>query len=143
MYLSIELQSFAVYVLATLYKNSNSSTNAGLKYFLLGGLSSCFILFGSGLIYAFTGLTNLESIYSLLSVSETNEIISNNFSTSFLYTIPNNVGGVLNMDKSGIMGGIFLGIIFIVVGFFFKIASAPLHNWSPDVYDDTPTIVTI
>jgi NADH-ubiquinone oxidoreductase chain 2 len=115
MYLSIELQSFGLYVLATLYRNSESSTSAGLKYFLLGGLSSCIILLGSGLVYAYTGLTNFESIYSLISVSEINNIIQ----------------------------GLSLGLILIIVGFLFKIAAAPLHNWSPDVYDDTPTIVTI
>lgn len=115
MYLSIELQSFGVYVLTTLYRDSESSTRAGLKYFLLGGLSSCLILLGSGLIYAFTGLTNFESIYSLISVSDVNNIIQ----------------------------GLSLGLILIIIGFLFKIAAAPLHNWSPDVYDETPTIVTI
>jgi NADH-ubiquinone oxidoreductase chain 2 len=68
MYLSIELQSFALYLLASLYRESESVTSAGLKYFLLGGLSSCFILLGAGLIYAYTGLTNLEALYSLFSV---------------------------------------------------------------------------
>jgi NADH-ubiquinone oxidoreductase chain 2 len=72
MYLSIELQSFALYVLATLYKNSESSTAAGLKYFLLGGLSSSIILLGSGLIYSYSGLTDLELISSL------NNILYNN-----------------------------------------------------------------
>jgi NADH-ubiquinone oxidoreductase chain 2 len=115
MYLSIELQSFGLYILSTLYRDSESSTSAGLKYFLLGGLSSCLILLGAGLIYAFTGLTNFESIYSLISVSEVNYIIQ----------------------------GLSLGLVLIIVGFLFKIAAAPLHNWSPDVYDDTPTIVTI
>jgi NADH-ubiquinone oxidoreductase chain 2 len=115
MYLSIELQSFGVYILSTLYRNSESATSAGLKYFLLGSLSSCFILLGSGLIYTFTGLTNFESIYSLLSVSNNNSIVQ----------------------------GFTLGFIFIFVGFLFKISAAPLHNWSPDVYDDSPTIVTI
>jgi|ERR1700733_2621738 len=115
MYLSIELQSFGLYVLSTLYRDSESSTSAGLKYFLLGGLSSCLILLGAGLIYAFTGLTQFESIYSLISVSEINYIIQ----------------------------GLSLGLIIIIIGFLFKIAAAPLHNWSPDVYDDTPTIVTI
>ncbi len=115
MYLSIELQSFGLYILSTLYRDSESSTSAGLKYFLLGGLSSCLILLGSGLIYAYTGLTNFESIYSLISVSEINYIIQ----------------------------GLSLGLVIIIVGFLFKIAAAPLHNWSPDVYDDTPTIVTI
>jgi NADH-ubiquinone oxidoreductase chain 2 len=121
MYLSIELQSFAVYVLATLYKNSENSTSAGLKYFLLGGLSSCFILFGSGLIYGYTGLTNFESIYSLMSVSEINNVISSNINSSLINSDILSLGG----------GGFFLGIIFIIVGFLFKIAAAPLHNWSP------------
>nr|WLF85173.1 NADH dehydrogenase subunit 2 [Amanita phalloides] len=115
MYLSIELQSFGLYILSTLYRESESSTSAGLKYFLLGGLSSCIILLGSGLIYAYTGLTNFDSIYSLISISEYNQILQ----------------------------GLSLGLILILVGFLFKIAAAPLHNWSPDVYDDTPTIVTI
>ncbi len=117
MYLSIELQSFAVYILSTIYRNSESATSAGLKYFLLGSLASCFILLGSGLIYTFTGLTNLESIYNLISVTEA---LSNNINQ-----------------------GIALGFIFILAGFLLKIAAAPLHNWAPDVYDESPTIVTI
>lgn len=115
MYLSIELQSFGVYILSTLYRDSESSTSAGLKYFLLGGLSSCIILLGSALIYSYTGLTNFESIYSLVSVSYSNQIIH----------------------------GLTLGFILILIGLLFKIAAAPLHNWAPDVYDDSPTIVTI
>jgi NADH-ubiquinone oxidoreductase chain 2 len=115
MYLSIELQSFGVYILATLYRDSESATSAGLKYFLLGGLSSCIILLGASIIYTYTGLTNFESIYSLISVSDNNNIIQ----------------------------GFSLGLIFIIIGFLFKIAAAPLHNWAPDVYDDSPTIVTI
>ena len=58
-YLSLELQSFGLYILSTLYRNSETSTNAGLKYFLLGGLSSCIILLGTGIIYAYTGVTSL------------------------------------------------------------------------------------
>ena len=123
MYLSIELQSFGLYVLSTLYRESDSSTNAGLKYFLLGGLSSGFILLGSGLIYAFTGLTQFESIYSLISA---------------LSSTMTPVSGI-----NSIILGLFLGVILIIIGFLFKIAAAPLHNWSPDVYDETPTIVTI
>ena len=115
MYLSIELQSFGLYILATLYRDYESATASGLKYFLLGALSSCFILLGSGLIYTFTGLTNFESIYSLISVSYTMKIIS----------------------------GVSLGIIFIFIGYLFKVAAAPMHSWSPDVYDETPTQVTV
>lgn len=112
-YLSIELQSFAVYILATLYRDSDSATAAGLKYFLLGGLSSALILLGSALIYGYTGLTNLENIYTLLSVSETNE---------------------MNLCA--------IGLFIFVIGFLFKISAAPFHNWAPDVYDGVPTIVT-
>lgn len=119
MYLSIELQSFGLYILASLYKESESATSAGLKYFLLGGLSSCLILLGAGLVYAFTGLTNFEAIYSLTSVSQ------------------------MTGDSNNFIQGLSLGLILIVVGFLFKISAAPLHNWSPDVYDDSPTIVTI
>lgn len=115
MYLSIELQSFGVYILATLFRESRLATSAGLKYFLLGGLSSCLILLGSALIYFYTGLTNLESIYNLISISNLNSISQ----------------------------GLTLGLILIFVGFLFKIAAAPLHSWAPDVYDDSPTIVTI
>ena len=67
MYLSLELQSFGVYILATIYRNSESATSAGLKYFLLGGLSSCLILLGCVLIYSYTGLISFEEIYSLLT----------------------------------------------------------------------------
>lgn len=121
MYLSIELQSFGLYILATLYRDYESATASGLKYFLLGALSSCFILLGAGLIYSFTGLTNFESIYSLLSVSH----------TATLFT------------ANKIISGVSLGLILIFIGFLFKIAAAPLHSWSPDVYDETPTQVTI
>jgi NADH-ubiquinone oxidoreductase chain 2 len=69
MYLCIELQSFSLYILATLNKNRLSATAAGLKYFLLGSLSSCFILLGAAIIYSYTGLTHFESIRSLLSSS--------------------------------------------------------------------------
>lgn len=116
LYLSIELQSFGLYILSTLYRNSETATSAGLKYFLLGGLSSCLILLGSGVIYSYSGITNFESLYILSSVSDVNQ--------------------------QYVITGISLGLIIIFVGFLFKIAAAPLHNWSPDVYDGVPTIVT-
>lgn len=114
MFLSIELQSFAVYVLATLYRNSESATAAGLKYFLLGGLSSALILLGTALIYSSTGLTHFEGIYNLVSISQGTE-----------YIMP-----------------VVFGMLLIGIGLLFKVASAPFHNWAPDVYDGTPTIVT-
>ena len=115
MYLSIELQSFGVYILSTLYRESESATSAGLKYFLLGSLSSCIILLGSSILYTYSGLTNLESIYNLISVNE---------------NTPN-------------LQGLILGLVLIIVGYLFKVSAAPFHNWAPDVYDESPTVVTI
>ena len=123
-YLSIELQSFGLYVLSTLYRDSESSTSAGLKYFLLGGLSSCIILLGTGVIYSYTGTTNLESLYIINSVID----CSNSFGVT--------------ANQQYVIQGTNLGLTLIFIGFLFKIAAAPLHNWSPDVYDGTPTIVT-
>jgi NADH-ubiquinone oxidoreductase chain 2 len=116
-YLSIELQSFGLYILATLYRNSESATSAGLKYFLLGGFSSCLILLGIGLIYSYTGLTNFESIYLLNSIS--------------------------GIDQPTVLQGLSLGLIIIFVGFLFKIAAAPLHNWSPEIGLGKSSIVGI
>jgi NADH-ubiquinone oxidoreductase chain 2 len=118
MYLSIELQSFAVYILAAIYRNSESATSAGLKYFLLGALSSALILLGSSFIYAYTGLTHFEGIYSLISVDS-----------------------IVGQDNS-VGPAVALGVFIIGVGFLFKVAAAPFHNWAPDVYDGVPTIVT-
>jgi len=82
-YLSIELQSFGLYILSTLYRDSETSTSAGLKYFLLGGLSSCIILLGTGIIYSYTGTTNLESLYIINSIIDINQQY---FKTSTNYT---------------------------------------------------------
>lgn len=120
MYLSIELQSFAVYILATLYRDSESATSAGLKYFLLGGLSSALILLGTALIYSYTGLTQFESIYTLVQVTGSDSVT---YSAAY-------------------SGGVTCGLLLIGIGFLFKVAAAPLHNWAPDVYDGVPTIVT-
>jgi NADH-ubiquinone oxidoreductase chain 2 len=69
-YLCIELQSFSLYIISSMHRNSESSTGSALTYFLLGGLSSCFILLGIALIYANSGLTNLDAMYSVISDSE-------------------------------------------------------------------------
>jgi NADH-ubiquinone oxidoreductase chain 2 len=98
-YLAVELQSFGVYLLAAMSKESESSTSAGLKYFLLGSLASGIILLGLGLIYSFTGLINLDDIYALYSVSYNQNILS-----------PVNIG-----------------LALVVIGLLFKIAAAPLH----------------
>lgn len=69
-FLSIELQSYGLYILSTLYRDSESATASGLTYFLLGGLSSCFILLGSALLYANSGTTNLDNIYVIYYITE-------------------------------------------------------------------------
>ena len=119
-YLCIELQSFSLYIISSMHRNSESSTGSALTYFLLGGLSSCFILLGIALMYANSGLTNLDGIYALVTDSE--KYI--NFSTWYIHTY------------------IFYSLLLISVGFLFKIAAAPFHWWSPDVYDGVPTVVT-
>ena len=78
-------------------------------------MSSALILLGSSLIYGYTGLTNLDAISSLVSVSSPSDTVTQ---------------------------GVVLGLVIMTVGFLFKIASAPFHNWAPDVYDGVPTIVT-
>ena len=119
-YLCVELQSFSLYIISSMHRNSESSTGSALTYFLLGGLSSCFILLGIGLIYANSGLTNLDGIYSI--VSDSNKYVE--FSSWYVHSY------------------IFYSLLLISVGFLFKIAAAPFHWWSPDVYDGVPTIVT-
>jgi NADH-ubiquinone oxidoreductase chain 2 len=72
-FLSIELQSYGLYLLSTIYRNSELSTTGGLIYFLLGGLSSCFILLGTSLLYVNSGTTSMDGIYILNSISDINE----------------------------------------------------------------------
>ncbi len=73
-FLAIELQSYGLYILSTIYRNSELSTTGGLIYFLLGGLSSCFILLGTGLLYANSGSTSLDSLYIITSISDINAL---------------------------------------------------------------------
>jgi NADH-ubiquinone oxidoreductase chain 2 len=119
-YLCVELQSFSLYIICALHRNSESSTGSALTYFLLGGLASCFILLGVALVYANSGLTNLDNIYAIISDSESYMDFS-----------------VWYMDIY-----MFYAFLLISTGFLFKIAAAPFHWWSPDVYDGVPTIVT-
>ena len=119
-FLSIELQSYGLYLLCTLFRNSELSTSAGLTYFLLGSLSSCFILLGTGILYSNTGVTSLDYYY-----------IINNLSDIKYNTINNNINDYVNYS-----------LLIMSIGFLFKISAAPFHFWSPDVYDAIPTITT-
>nr|YP_010944607.1 NADH dehydrogenase subunit 2 [Gymnascella aurantiaca]WMB97483.1 NADH dehydrogenase subunit 2 [Gymnascella aurantiaca] len=125
LFLSIELQSYGLYILCTIYRNSESSTASGLTYFLLGGLSSCFILLGIGLIYANSGTTYLDSFYIITNI--TNIISENELNNPMTKDIANYIPYCL---------------LLITIGLLFKMSAAPLHFWSPDVYDGIPTIVT-
>jgi NADH-ubiquinone oxidoreductase chain 2 len=123
-FLSIELQSYGLYLLSTIYRDSEPATSGGLMYFLLGGLSSCFILLGTALLYANSGTTNLDSLYIITSISNVSK---------------DNLTGLLYWYKSYY---IHISLLFMGVGFLFKVSAAPFHFWSPDVYDAIPTVVT-
>ena len=122
LFLSVELQSYGLYLLCAIYRNSETSTSSSLTYFLLGGLASCFILLGIGLIYANVGVTYLDNFY-----------IINNLSL----IIDLNVN-----ELTGITSFVPYSMLLIIVGLLFKISAAPFHFWSPDVYDGIPTVVT-
>jgi NADH-ubiquinone oxidoreductase chain 2 len=83
-FLSIELQSYGLYLLSTIYRNSESATSGGLMYFLLGGLSSCFILLSTSLLYANSGTTNLDSLYIIINISDM-DVSMTNKSINILY----------------------------------------------------------
>ena len=129
-FLSIELQSYGLYLLSTLYRNSELATSGGLTYFLLGGLSSCFILLGTSLLYANSGTTNLDGIYVITSLSD----LANDANNADLVSQP-----MLYWYKSYYIN---FALLILSVGFLFKVSAAPFHFWSPDVYDAIPTIVT-
>ena len=119
LYLAIELQSLCFYVLAAMKRNSEFSTEAGLKYFLLGAFSSGLLLFGCSLIYGFTGVTNFSELARIFT-GGTQEILATTTS----------------------LPACELGMMFLLVGFLFKITAVPFHMWSPDVYEGAPTPVT-
>jgi NADH-ubiquinone oxidoreductase chain 2 len=112
-FLAIELQSYGLYLLSTIYRNSELSTNAGLTYFLLGGLSSCIILLGQSLLYINSGTTNLDGIYII------NSILVTSVASDAITTVAN----IPNLYQYYIQ----LSLVIMSVGFLFKIASAPFH----------------
>jgi NADH-quinone oxidoreductase subunit N len=112
-FLSLEILSIALYVLAAFDRRRTNSQEAGLKYFLLGSFSSAVFLYGVALVYGGTGTTNLTGIADFLAT------------TTLLHD-----------------GVLLLGIAFLLVGLGFKVAAAPFHMWTPDVYQGSPTPVT-
>jgi NADH-quinone oxidoreductase subunit N len=113
LYLAIELQSLALYVLAAMRRDDVKSSEAGLKYFVLGALSSGMLLYGASLIYGFTGSTNFTVIAQ----------------------VAQQPGAAQNI-------GLIVGLVFLLVGLAFKVSAVPFHMWTPDVYEGAPTPVT-
>jgi len=113
LYLGLELMALSTYILAGLLRTQRRSNEAALKYFFLGAFSSAFLLYGISLTYGLTGTTNLREIADTLILIQ------------------------MNGDPI-----IYLGIIFIIIAFSFKIALAPFHMWAPDVYEGAPTSIT-
>jgi NADH-quinone oxidoreductase subunit N len=110
LYLGLELQSLAAYVVASIHRDDARSTEAGLKYFVLGALSSGMLLYGASLIYGFTGTVSFPAIAEVV--------------------------------RGEAPIGLILGIVFVAAGIAFKLAAAPFHMWTPDVYEGAPTPVT-
>ncbi len=111
LYMGLELQSLALYVVASLRRDSAKSSEAGLKYFVLGALSSGLLLYGASLVYGYAGTTLFSGILSTL-------------------------------DEE-IPLGLLLGLVFMLAGLAFKVSAAPFHMWTPDVYEGSPTPVTM
>lgn len=112
-YVGLELQSLCLYIMAAMRKDTINSSEAALKYFVLGALASGLFLFGASMVYGFSGTTNFTQLYSL-------------------YHLPT---ALLPL-------GVLIGVILILIALFFKVSAVPFHMWTPDVYQGVPTIVT-
>jgi len=115
-FLSIELQSYGLYLLSTIYRNSELSTAGGLIYFLLGGLSSCFILLGTSLLYINSGTTSLDGLYILNSISDVKDGAAD-------------MPALTSWYKSYYLN---FSLLVFSIGFLFKVSAAPFHFWSPE-----------
>tara|TARA_B100000161_G_scaffold262493_1_gene232374 strand:- start:46 stop:1341 length:1296 start_codon:yes stop_codon:yes gene_type:complete len=113
LYVGLELQSLSLYVIAAFRRDSAKSSEAGLKYFVLGALSSGMLLYGASMIYGFSGTTRFDAL-------------------SNLFTGPSPDPGV----------GVVVGLVFLLAGLAFKVSAVPFHMWTPDVYEGAPTPVT-
>ncbi len=113
LYVGLELQSLAAYVLASFMRTDGRSAEAGLKYFVLGALASGILLYGISLLYGFAGTTGFHGIYQAIDAT-----------------------------KGHLGGGLAFGLVFVLVGLAFKISAVPFHMWTPDVYEGAPTPVT-
>src|ERR1700758_2901299 len=112
LYVGLELQNLALYVVASFNRDSVRSSEAGLKYFVLGALSSGMLLYGASLVYGFARTTAFDDLTKLFASGAPVEI------------------------------GMLVGLVFVVVGLAFKVSAVPFHMWTPDVYEGAPTPVS-
>ena len=165
-FLAIELQSYGLYIISSIYRNSESSTNAGLTYFLLGGLSSCIILLGQNFLYINLGITNLDSLYIVHNIFTSSFNLFSYFTDLTCYyqlldsiNIINNFYADIGINNNNEVNhsiitysSLFVldyqqysmqfALVIFSIGFLFKISASPFHSWSPSVYDGIPTVTT-
>ena len=112
LYMGLELQSLALYVLAAYQRDSSRSTESGVKYYILGSLASGLMLYGISLVYGFSGTVDFADVARTVT------------------------------DPTGTHIGVVVGMVFILAGLAFKVAAVPFHMWTPDVYEGAPTPIT-
>lgn len=144
MYLAIEFQALCFYVIAAFKRDSEFSTEAGVKYFLLGAFSSGLLLFGCSLLYGFTGVVGFSDMAELFSCGGGEMLVQGSplsnlsrgesYGALFTESLP--------MGPSPLGVGCEVGMIFLLVGFLFKLTAVPFHMWAPDVYEGAPLGVT-
>jgi NADH-quinone oxidoreductase subunit N len=114
LFIGLEMQGLSLYILAALNRNNLTGSEAALKYFVLGAVSTCLFLYGASLLYGFTGMTNFEGI----------------------------AGVIRSESEAGLPLGFFIALIFIIASLSFKVSAVPFHMWTPDVYQGCPTAIT-
>ncbi len=123
LYVGLELMSLSAYVLAAFHRDEERSTEAGLKYFVLGALSSGVMLYGMSLVYGFVGSTDFTAIGAGLSAGSLGSA---------------GAAGAAGGERN--LGALF-GLVFVLAGLAFKVSAVPFHMWTPDVYEGAPTPV--
>src|SRR5262245_42770712 len=113
LYLGLELHSLSLYAMVAMYRTSNTATEAGMKYFVLGALASGILLYGMSMIYGATGSLDIAVVAKALASTQGDRTI------------------------------LLFGLVFVVSGVAFKLGAVPYHMWIPDVYDGAPTAVTL
>jgi NADH-quinone oxidoreductase subunit N len=113
LYLGLELMSLCLYSMVALNRDSAVSTEAAMKYFVLGALASGLLLYGMSMLYGATGTLNIEEMAKLIAAGKANQAV------------------------------LVFGLVFVVAGLSFKVGVVPFHMWIPDVYDGAPSAVTL